>query len=449
MSTVAIAAVGSRGDVVPLAGLGAALQSAGHRVVIAAYTPFADVITETGCEFRELTADFTPGTDHADATSKETFAAIFTPQGQRDTGQLILEALNDVPADILALPPLAELAGHPLAEARAIPSIGVRLQPLSKTAHHPPTLLGAWSLGGPGNRMVAATAAWTIDRLYSGVVADIRRDLGLPKASTRTLRRRRTQAHWPILHGYSPNVLPRPTDWRSGLQVTGYWWPPTPPGWQPPQQLTDFLAAGPSPVFIGLGSTVVTAARAQQLADIIAAALRHAGVRGVVQAGWAGIDVTGADILTIGDTPHEWLFPKMAAAAHHCGAGTTAAALRAGIPSISLPGPFGDQPFWAHRLHELGTALAPLPQRSLTSQRLADTIRATLDDTALRKAAQHLAARIAVEDGTATAVAAIEELLQPSHRRCTACCSARPSTSRAAPRSRPSAASVRPTEGDV
>ena len=65
MSTVAIAAVGSRGDVGPLTGVGVALQDAGHRVVVAAYTPFADLITGCGLEFRELPADFTPGADHA------------------------------------------------------------------------------------------------------------------------------------------------------------------------------------------------------------------------------------------------------------------------------------------------------------------------------------------------------------------------------------------------
>lgn len=416
MSTVAIAAVGSRGDVAPVAGLGAALRGAGHRVVIAAYTPFADLITEAGCEFRQLPADFTPGTDHADATSKETFAAIFTPRGQRDTGQLVLNALGDVPADILLLPPLAELAGHPLAEARGIPSVGVRLQPLSQTADYPPTLLGAWSLGAAGNRMVAGAAARTIDRLYGGVVAHFRRELGLPKGSARALRRRRTRADWPILHGYSPSVVSRPVDWRPGLQVTGYWWPPTPPGWQPPAQLSDFLAAGPAPVFIGLGSTVVTAARAEQLAVIISGALRQAGVRGIVQSGWAGLEVTGGDILTIGDTPHEWLFPQMAAAAHHCGAGTTAAALRAGIPSIALPGPVGDQPFWARRLHALGAATTPLPQRGLTAQRLADTIRTTLDGTDPRQSTQRLASRIAGEDGTAAAVATIDTLLYSSQR---------------------------------
>ncbi|MGK2869581.1 MAG: glycosyltransferase, partial [Mycobacterium sp.] len=291
MSTVAIAAIGSRGDVAPLTGLGAALQQAGHRVIIAAYTPFAELVTAAGCAFQDMPADFSPGADHADARSKDVFAAMFAPRGQRDTGQLLLDALTDVDADILLIPPLAELAGHALAEAAGIPSVGLRLQPLSATADYPPSLLGAWSLGSWGNRAAATAAALTIDHLYGRVVAHFRRELGLPKSSARTLRRRRTRADWPILHGYSPTIVPRPADWRPGLQVTGYWWPPSPPDWQPPAELTEFLAAGPPPVYVGLGSTVLTADRAQELADIISTALRDAGVRGVVQSGWAGLNV--------------------------------------------------------------------------------------------------------------------------------------------------------------
>jgi len=414
MSTIAIAAIGSRGDVAPLTGVGVALREAGHRVVVAAYTPFADLITGCGLEFRELPADFTPGADNADVSPRAALAAMFTPRGVRDTGQAILDALHDVPADILLLPPLSELAGHPLAEAKGIPSIGVRMQPFSATAAYPPTVLGAWSAGSVGNRLAADASAWMIDRLYGGVVAGFRRDLGLPKRSTRALRRQRSGANWPILHGYSPIVLPRPADWRANLEVVGYWWQAPTPGWQPPESLTDFLAAGPAPVFIGFGSTVVTERRAGQLADIIAAALRQAGVRGVVQSGWAGLDVSGDDVLTIGEAPHDWLFPRMAAVAHHCGAGTTAASLRASVPTIALPGPAGDQPFWARRLHELGASAAPIAQRKLTADGLADAIRTAVTDRQLRDTTRQLAGRIADEDGAARVVATVENLLHQS-----------------------------------
>lgn len=410
MSTVAIAAVGSRGDVAPLTGLAVRLQRAGHRVVIAAYTPFAHLITACGLEFRELPADFTPGADHTNDATKAV-AAMFGPTGMRDMGHAIFTALLDEPADVLLLSPLAELAGHPLAEAKGVPSVGVRLQPISATAAYPPTVLGAWSAGSISNRFASDAGAWAFDRIYGRVLAGFRRDLGLSKASARALRRRRTQARWPVLHGYSSHVLPRPADWRHGLDVVGYWWPAPVPDWTPPPVLADFLAAGPPPVFIGFGSTVTTQRQAEQLSSIIGQALRTANVRGIVQSGWAGLQVTGDEVLTIGETPHEWLFPRMAAIAHHCGAGTTAAALRAGFPSIALPGPMGDQPFWAQRLKLLGVSAATIAQRHLTPQRLADAIRSAVTSLELRDAAAQLRILVAGEDGAAAVVSTVESLL--------------------------------------
>ncbi|WP_027332118.1 glycosyltransferase [Mycolicibacterium tusciae] len=413
MSTIAIAAVGSRGDVAPLTGVGARLQQAGHRVVMAAFTPFKELITGCGLEFREMPVDFTPGADRPDNPAKA-FVSLSGPRGMREMGQAIISALQDEPADALLLPPLAELAGHPLAEAKGIPSIGVRMQPISATAAYPPTVLGAWSAGSLGNRAASDAGAWVIDRVYRRVVAGFRRDLGLPETSTRALRQARTQAQWPVLHGYSPHVLPRPADWRPGLEVVGYWWPASVAEWEPPSVLTDFLAAGPAPVLIGFGSTTPTEQQAQHLSRVVSQALRLAGVRGIVQSGWAGLDVVGDDVLTVGEAPHDWLFPQMAAIAHHCGAGTTAASLRAGVPSIALPGPMGDQPFWAQRLQQLQVSAATIAQRHLTAQRLADAIHIAVTDHQLRDNTQQLANRIHQDDGAAAVLATVDSLLDQS-----------------------------------
>lgn len=410
MSTIAIAAVGSRGDVAPLAGLGTRLMQAGHQVVMAAYSPFSGLISDCGLRFREMPVDFVPGADLPDNPAKA-FVTLFGPHGMRDMGRAILDALQDEGADLLLLPPLSELAGHPLAEAQGIPSIGVRMQPLSATAAYPPTVMGAWSAGPTANRAASHVGGWLLDGVYRRVLADLRRDLGLPKASPRKLRRARTDAQWPVLYGYSPSVLPRPGDWRRGLEVVGYWWPPAATDWVPPAVLTDFLAAGPAPVFVGFGSTTPTEQRAVQLSSIVSEALHLAGVRGIVQSGWAGLEVTGDDVLTIGEAPHEWLLPRMAAVAHHCGAGTTAAALRAGVPSIAMPGPIGDQPFWARRLQQLGVSAATTPQGQLSAEHLADAIRTAVAHHQLRDNATQLSARIAAEDGSAAALSTIETLL--------------------------------------
>jgi UDP:flavonoid glycosyltransferase YjiC (YdhE family) len=105
----------------------------------------------------------------------------------------------------------------------------------------------------------------------------------------------------------------------------------------------------------------------------------------------------------------------MAAALHHGGAGTTAAALRAGLPSAVLPF-LADQPFWADRLHRVGAAPPALPRRSLDSTKLVDTLTRALDDPALRASAKRLGAAIREENGATRASHWIEVALRPSHR---------------------------------
>ncbi len=409
MSRIVIAAIGSQGDVAPLTGLGVRLTQAGHHVSILAYERFEPLVTCCGLAFRGIAG---PGAqpEGADVNVMKGLAEFLAPRGMRTLGAELLTALRDEPADVLMLSPFAELAGHPLAEAKGIPAVGVRLQPFSATAAFPPAALGAWSAGSAGNRMASRSGARLIDRVYGGVVAGFRRDLGLPAVSAGKLRRSRTEAGWTVLNGFSPHIVARPEDWRPGLEVTGYWWPAADPLWRPATELVDFLAAGTPPVFIGFGSTMTSAEQAQRMSEVARKALRQAGTRGIIQSGWAGLHATADDILTVDEVPHSWLFPQMAAVVHHCGAGTTAAGLRSGVPAVATPG-LGDQPFWARRLKELGLSAATIPQRALTVERLADAIRAAMTDKELRERTRQVADVLSAEDGAAEVVRIVDELL--------------------------------------
>jgi UDP:flavonoid glycosyltransferase YjiC (YdhE family) len=114
------------------------------------------------------------------------------------------------------------------------------------------------------------------------------------------------------------------------------------------------------------------------------------------------------ELLALDSAPHDWLFPRMAAVVHHGGAGTTAAALRAGVPSIVVPF-FADQPHWARTVHDLGVGPGPIPHRRLTADRLAEAIERALSDEDMRARAGALGQRIRAEDGVARAVEIIRE----------------------------------------
>jgi UDP:flavonoid glycosyltransferase YjiC (YdhE family) len=263
------------------------------------------------------------------------------------------------------------------------------------------------SLGRLGNR-AGGRLLQQAERIFFAGINDIRAEHGLAPTTPAATRRAQARAHWPILHGISPHVVPRPRDWRPGLDVVGYWWPPMPPDWAPPAELCRFVEAGPPPVFVGFGST--NPGDPDRLSHTVVTALRRAGRRGVIQAGWAELAGTDDDMLTVGDVPHGWLFPRMAAVVHAAGAGTTAAGLRAGVPVVPVP-MTGDGPFWSYRLRTLGVTPGPIRFKELTADRLADAVRQAVTEPAYRDRAAGVAAAIAPEDGAAAVVRVVDASL--------------------------------------
>ena len=399
---ILIAAAGSRGDVAPYTGLGAELRRAGYDVTLATTDTFAPLVRDAGLEFRSLPAD---QRIRGGVTGRQelirTAAAFIT-----ELGQGFADAMADS-TDLLLLSTTTAPLGRHLTEATGTPSLGVYLQPTAPTGDFPPVITSSRSLGRPVNRTTGRFALRMADRVYEHAVAMLRHRLQLPPVSASAMRRRQEQANWPILHGFSTALVPRPSDWRSGLQVVGTWWPHLGAAERLPTDLEDFLRAGPRPVLIGFGS--MGAGDGERLSEIAVRALRRAGLRGILQAGSAGLAADGDDVLTIGDLPHALLLPRLAALVHHAGAGTSAAALRAGVPAVTVP-VTADQPFWAGRLAALGAATDPIPFRSLTAERLADSLDRVVRQPTYTRAAARAAQHMVTEDGAGQALNAIQLL---------------------------------------
>ena len=398
---VLIIGVGTRGDVAPYTGLGVRLREAGHEVAIAAHEPYAELVTDAGLEYLPLPGDPLPALTGRFSVRISAY---------KEYSEHLMEGLAELAeqkADLLLLG-VAGALGYHVAEAMGVPSMGVHLQPIDPTGDFPPVIsLFHRSLGRWGNRR-AARLAFELPAagpLLAGMSTKMRARLGLPPMTPRALYQRRESTRWAVFHGVSPLVLPRPADWRPGLEITGYWWPPRPRGWQPDPALRDFLASGPTPVFVGFGSLAGT--RAEQYTELAVHALRRAGLRGVLQTGLRGH--ISDDVLVVGDVPHDWLFPRMAAVAHHCGSGTTGSGVRAGVPAVAVP-VMNDQPFWASRLMALGVAPAAIPFRRLTPARLAAALTTAVADPAYRQRAQALSVRVSAEDGAAPVVKAVNQL---------------------------------------
>ncbi|WP_328305817.1 glycosyltransferase [Actinomycetospora sp. NBC_00405] len=410
---VLIMAVGSTGDVAPYTGLGARLRQAGHEVAIAAAASFAGMVTAAELEHRVL-----PGDPRAAQQSEANRRWQRRGRGVRSGAEMTrllarhmrelgdgMIAAAEQNTDVVLLSGPAYLGGADVAEGLGLPSAGVFAAPAHPTREFPP-LIGLPDLGPTGNWLAGRAVFAGMSPILAPAIRHIRSTLGLAPRSFRRAVRAHDRARWPVRYGVSPLVVPRPHDWRPGLEMAGYFWPHH-GAWTPPTTLREFLDAGPPPVAVSFGSM---APRDPQLwSALIADALRHAGLRGVVQAGWAELEVREEHVLTVGDVPHTWLLPRVAALVHHSGAGTTAAALRAGVPTVPVP-IAADQHFWAARQVALGVAPARLEGKGLTADALAAAIRAAVGDPEHRLAAGRLAARLEGEDGATEVVRLLPEL---------------------------------------
>ena len=419
MAHITLVTTGSRGDVQPFIALGVGLTASGHAVTLATNPIFADWVQENGLVFRTVEGNpmgavqGQPGRDWME-TGRRGLGFV---RGFREYTEPILhQATADVlaacaGADLILFAGPAFYATYSVAEKLGLPFIQAYLQPINPTREFPSAIFPTRHKGGGlfnyATHAIGGQLFWQIIR---PLMNDIRRDtLGLrplPFAGPfLTMLRRRL----PVIHGFSPIVLPKPKDWNEAAFVTGFWFTDEEP-YTPPAALADFLDGGPPPVYVGFGS--MTGNDPERLTRITLEALRLSGRRGVLLSGWAGLadgELPDA-VLRLDAAPHDWLFPRMAAVVHHGGVGTTHAGLRAGVPNVIVPF-FGDQPFWGDRVHALGAGPRPVGQEDLTAERLAEAIAAATDDEKMGVQAAEVGRRIQAEDGVGEAVAIVNQYL--------------------------------------
>ncbi len=418
---IAIVCAGSRGDVQPYVALAVGLQEAGYRVRVVTHENFEPLV-------RAHRLDFCPVRGNPRALMDHALARKVMGSGQnliRFTRNLhaMFRALMDTfledcqrgcqGAQAIIFSTLGFPAFH-IAEAMSVPAFAAFLQPQTRTSAFPAPFVSAprWLRKvGPFNRLTYVFMELLTWQLMRQEINRWRVEtLGLAPLPRSGPYRRMYRGKMPVLYGFSQHVVPRPRDWPETMHVTGYWFLDTAEGWTPPQDLVAFLEAGPPPVYIGFGS--MRGEDPVKTARIAIEALRLSGQRGVLLTGWGGLhpDEVPESVFVVEEVPHDWLFPRVAAVVHHGGAGTTAAGLRAGRPTVVVPF-IVDQFFWGERVQALGVGPTPIPHRRLTAERLAAAIEQAVRDEAMRARAEALGARLQAEDGVREAVAILNRYL--------------------------------------
>ncbi|QRW25287.1 glycosyltransferase family 1 protein [Rhizoctonia solani] len=313
--------IGSRGDVQPYIALARGLMAEGHRVTIVTHEEYKE-----WCEGWGLSVE------------NRMFSPQFFKEGLTNFRDWLDDLLLDSwkqcqDADVLIQSPSA-MAGAHIAEAlskfRPLPEY-YSTMPWTRTNDYPHAFMTPpMEISGSFN--------------YSTINRWRRKHLGLPSTDMAHL----AQTKIPFIYNFSPAVVPKPLDWKDPITISGYWFlDDADLNWEPTQELTDFMNKARKDnkplVYIGFGSIVVPNPKA--MTRSIVKAVLKSDVRAILSKGWSarmskeiGPEVElPPEVFSVDKIPHDWLFPKIDAALHHGGAGTTGASLRAGIPTLIKP----------------------------------------------------------------------------------------------------------------
>lgn len=360
--------IGSRGDVQPYIALCKGLIAEGHKPRIATHHEFRGWVESHGIEFAPVEGD--PAELMRICVENGMFTYSFLKEASSKFRGWLDALLSSAwhacqDTDLLIESPSA-MAGIHIAEALAIPYFRAFTMPWTRTRAYPHAFaVPDHKMGGAYNYI---TYVMFDNVFWKAMASQVNRwrknELGLQPTNLEKMQPNKV----PFLYNFSPSVVIPPLDYSDWIRVTGYWFLDEGKDWTPPKELTDFIKKarddGKKLVYIGFGSIVVNDSAA--LTKTIVQSVLKADVRCILSKGWSDrLDRKGAnevetplppDILQIKSAPHDWLFKQIDAAAHHGGAGTTGASLRAGLPTIIKPF-FGDQYFFGSRVEDLGVGI--------------------------------------------------------------------------------------------
>ncbi len=408
---------GSEGDVRPFLALAAGLRAAGHDVTLVVThitnKDYTDLGTSFGVPVRTAGCLSPDLAKHAgEALARETNIL-------RQVGLILRELFEPAAQDMLSEAKrlcrendllIGHFLVHPLktaAERVGKPCISLFLAPLIPSAHFPPP--GVPHFGKVLNVLFWSLGGFVMDRMFLPPVNAMRRAEGLPPYSS-AMREAFLSPRLNLVAS-SPSLFPTPPDWDNTIQQCGsFHLPAHGRRLQLPEPLRLFLAAGPPPVYMTIGSMSAADPSYDETTRLFIDAARLAGCRAIIQTE-GQVTGTGAehpDIFFIDRAEHHAVFPSCAAVVHHGGAGTTHAASRSGCPSIVVEH-VTDQAFWGGVLHRAGIAPPLLHRRTVTAAKLARAIRSVLGSSALKERARGIGESMRREDGVKRAVELIEE----------------------------------------
>jgi UDP:flavonoid glycosyltransferase YjiC (YdhE family) len=413
---IAVFALGTRGDVQPMLALAKGLKAAGYDITLVTGENFVGWAQQQGLD--------AIGTVDVDAMMSSENGVAWSESSRRPAQQLVhmgrlmneygpqmtegaLRGIDGADAMISGF--VSDFIASALAEKYQLPVVSAALQPYRPSRSGPASLSPIFPRGTSVlNTFMGHFVERMLFDVYAPTMNNFRtQTLGLPALDLNSYYKRLHAM--PTVNGFSRFVVPPARDWEENVYTAGYWFLEE-SGWTPPKELVQFLEAGTPPVYVGFGS--MTGSDPAGTVKLIADVLNRLGLRGVIPAHWGTTTFSQVDLpahlYALDKIPHRWLFPRMEAVVHHGGAGTTAAGLYAGKPTLVVPH-MSDQPFWGRRVAALEAGPHPLPRHRLNSRLLTARLRELVTNTMIHSSAQVLGEKIRAEHGIDNAVRFIKE----------------------------------------
>jgi vancomycin aglycone glucosyltransferase len=400
---ILLAPHGTRGDVQPIVALAVALRARGHVVQLVAPANFVAWVRGYGLDTESdgIDVEAQLRSSGADLQSlkwqmrylSHTTPLLFAPVARASEGCELIVGAG------------LQFAAASVAEWRDVPYAHVVFCPsATPSSATPPPNLRRQTLPGWINKLLWQAGGPIADLALRGPINRGRATLGLEALDSPISQLVKGR----VILAADRDLGPMPDDAPENTVSTDAWVLDEPGTLDP--RVDAFLQRDPAPIYIGFGSMV--APRVPELVAQAIAAVRAVGRGAVIAGGWASLDRhirEADDLLTVGNVPHSLIFPRVAVAVHHGGAGTTTAAARAGVPQVLLPHIL-DQYYWAHRVEVLGLGPRALPVELVTADVLRDLISRAISDPLIRERVNRLAPAVAARNGVTTAVEHLEAL---------------------------------------
>jgi vancomycin aglycone glucosyltransferase len=344
---IVLAGYGSRGDVEPCAVVGRELLRRGHDVSIAVPPNMFGLVESAG-----LTAvSYGPDSQQQLNTAAEYFVGnMKNPYGALpEVAERVTQVWLDKGTVLASLAAEADVLVTGMNEQRLAANIA--------EYHHIPLVALHFF---PSRIQPSGELKSMLVKVSEN---PLRRALGLPEAPEPTVALLEIQA-------YDERCLPgQPADWAEpGNPFVGALTLESPAGVD--DEVLPWIAEGTPPIYFGLGSTPIS--RPADIVAMIISAAAQLGERLLVCSG--PNDLSEFDhfdhVKFVGEVSHAAILPECRVVVHHGGAGTTAAAMRAGVPSLIL-WLWLDQPVWAAAVQQLeigsGRRFSDVTEQSLVA----------------------------------------------------------------------------------